>query len=80
MEIDLVLGGGKGLKPWRPAERMETGNLQVGEGRMLGGPSRMHERPRRWETLRNLKEMPYSWERELVKAHLQQKDRASSEG
>ena len=26
-EPDLVLGEGKGLKPWGPAERMETGNL-----------------------------------------------------
>jgi hypothetical protein len=25
---DLVLGEGKGLKPWGPAERMETGNLR----------------------------------------------------
>jgi hypothetical protein len=27
-EPDLVLGEGKGLKPGRPAERMETGNLK----------------------------------------------------
>jgi hypothetical protein len=26
-EPDLALGEGKGLKPWGPAERMETGNL-----------------------------------------------------
>ena len=27
-EHDKILGGGKGLKPRRPAERMETGNLR----------------------------------------------------
>jgi hypothetical protein len=26
-DSDLVLGEGKGLKPWESAERMETGNL-----------------------------------------------------
>ena len=27
-EHNLVLGGGKGLKPQEPAERIETGNLR----------------------------------------------------
>ena len=26
-EPDLVLSEGKGMKPWGPAERMETGNI-----------------------------------------------------
>jgi hypothetical protein len=29
-EPDLILGEGKGLKPCRPAERMEIGNQQEG--------------------------------------------------
>jgi hypothetical protein len=45
----LVLCEGKGLVPWGPAERMETGNPV---NRSLQGPFRMHQRHGRWETLR----------------------------
>ena len=64
---DLVLGEGNGLKPWGSAERMETGNLRKLE---VGGPSRMNQRPGRWETLRGgtLEEMSYSGERVPVES------------
>jgi hypothetical protein len=39
-----VMSGGKVLKSLGPTERMEHATLG---GRMLGGPSRMHQRPRR---------------------------------
>jgi hypothetical protein len=38
-EPDMILGEGKGLKPCRPAKRMETGNFRKQE---FGGSPRMH--------------------------------------
>jgi hypothetical protein len=67
-ELDLLLGGGIGLKPGGLAERMETSSLS---GREVGGT--LQNVPETWE-LRDsqnskggtLHEMFYSGERELV--------------
>jgi hypothetical protein len=75
-EHDPVLGGGKGLKYLRASRK--NGNVQPGEVRGWENPPE-YTRDMGGERLSGLKEsldkMPYTGE-----SHLQQKDRASSEG
>jgi hypothetical protein len=61
-ETDLVLGEGKILKPWGPAERMETGNLgrqEVG-GTLLNTPETWKVRHSQDSKKGTLDEMPSS--------------------
>jgi hypothetical protein len=68
-EPDLVLGEGKGQKPWGPAERMETGNLRKQEvdGTLQNAPESWEVRDSQDLNWRTLNKMPHSGERELMK-------------
>jgi hypothetical protein len=57
-EPDLILGEGKGLKPWWPSERAETGNLRKYK---VGGTLRTHQRYLGDERLPGLKGRDLRW-------------------
>ena len=74
-EHDLLLGVGKGLKPWgQPKEWKQA----TSGDRTLGDPPEC-TRDSQDSKGGTLDEMPYSGERELIEPHLQQKIWASSD-
>jgi len=78
---DLVLGGEKGIS----SEGQEKEWKQATSGRMrLGGCCRMYQRCGKWEILRTQRADPrwnaLQWREGTYWTHLQQKDKASSEG
>jgi hypothetical protein len=70
-----------GEKHWSPeGQQKECKQANSGNRRLGTPPPRMYQRPRKWETPRTQREGPYMKRPRVGRAHLQQKDRTSSEG